>query len=453
MGVWERSPASRRIAQDDVALQVGYRLALPDDYTSADVIGSPYAIHGYRVDPRLGGDAALAALRERLRQLGLLLILDFVPNHLAVDHPWVLNHPDRFVQGSPASLLNEPHGYFSLEVGGRPLVFAHGRDPGFPGWTDTFQLDYRQPETRQTMVETLISVAAYCDGVRCDLAMLVLHDVFLRWGGEFDPPGAEFWPEAIRAVKTRYPDFLMLAEVYWDLEFKLQELGFDYAYDKRLYDRLMHENAASVRSHLGAGLDDQGRRDNLEYQRHLARFVENHDEARAVSVFGMPRSLAAAVLALMLPGLRLLHDGQIEGRQLKLPVQLGRRHPERPQPGIESFYRRLLAELTDPVFHDGEWRLLEPQEAWPENASYQSFVAYSWTYGDERRLVAVNMSPDRSQCYIPCRPAGLGGAAWDLRDLLSDRQYRRCGDALQDPGLYLDVAGYDYHVFELRRRA
>ena len=454
MGLWERSPASRKIAREDARLQAGYLQALPD-YTSEDVIGSPYAVLDYRVDLMLGGDAGLAALRERLRQLGLLLILDFVPNHLAIDHPWIRDHPDRLVQGSPASLQHEPNNYFQSGADDQPRVFAHGRDPVFGGWSDTAQLDYRRPETRQAMADTLVAVAERCDGVRCDMAMLVTHDVFLRtWGGEFDPPGAQFWPAAISAVKARYPDFLMLAEVYWDMEYELQQLGFDYTYDKRLYDFLLHRDAASIRTHLGAGLSNQSRLDNLDYQRHLARFVENHDEERALACFGMQRNLAAAALALTLPGFRLFHDGQLEGQRLRLPVQLGRRCPEPADSDVELFYRRLLTGLADPVFHNGEWRLLEPRQAWawPENPSYQNFVACSWVHGEEYRLVVVNMTAYQSQCYLPLDWPTLAGDHWELSDLLSDRQYVRPGDTLLEPGLYLDLGPYDYHLFQVQPR-
>ena len=238
MGVWERSPAARKIAQQHPGLQNEYHRALPD-YTSEDVVGSPYAVYRYCVDPALGEDEELATLRQRLRDLGLRLILDFVPNHLAIDHAWVTDHPEHLLQGSKAELLTEPNNYFSRDVGGYGQVFAHGRAPGSGAWTDTVQLDYRQPDTRRAMSETLMAVAERCDGVRCDMAMLVTHDVFRRtWGGEFSPSGAEFWPAAIDNVRARYSDFLMLAEVYWDLEFNLQQQGFDYTYDKRLYDRI-----------------------------------------------------------------------------------------------------------------------------------------------------------------------------------------------------------------------
>ncbi len=439
MGVWQRSPGGRRVAQEHSGLQVEYRRALPD-YTLEDVIGSPYAIYCYQVDPALGGDKELAVLRQRLRKLGLRLILDFVPNHLAVDHAWLTKRPERLVQGDPTSLIREPGNYFDHSTGDRQWVFAHGRDPNFDGWTDTVQLDYRRPDTRQAMSDVLMAVAKRCDGVRCDMAMLVSRDVFLRtWGGEFDPPWAEFWPTAIAGVKASHADFLMLAEVYWDLEWELQQQGFDYTYDKRLYDRLLGGDATSVRLHLHA---------SLEYQRHLARFIENHDEERALTAFGPQRSRAVATLALALPGLRLLYEGQLEGRQSKLPVQLGRRRSEPPEPGLEPFYRRLLVALRHPVFHDGDWRLLESQREWPGNLSYRNFVAYHWVLGEERRLVVANLAPEPAQCFLSLDLPALAGRAWRLQDLLSDSQYVRNGDELLARGLYLDLPGYGYHLFE-----
>ncbi len=437
MGVWQRSPRGREIAQELPYLQAEYRRALPD-YVSTDVVGSPYAIHRYQVDPALGGDEGLVVLRERLRQLGLRLILDFAPNHLAVDHAWVTEHPERLVQGSPADLRDGTDDYFQAQ--GR--VFAHGRDPNFPGWTDTVQVDYRQPHTRRAMTDILLALAECCDGVRCDMAMLVTRDVFLRtWDGDFEPAGAEFWPAAIAETKSTHPDFLMVAEVYWDLEYELQQMGFDYTYDKRLYDRLLRGDASLVREHLKLA--------SLEYQRHLVRFIENHDEERALAALGPLRSQAAATVALTLPGMRLVHEGQMEGRRLRLPVQLGRRSIEPPQPGMERFYRQLLAALRQPVFHEGEWRLLEPQAAWPGNPSYSNFVAHRWVLSEEWRLVVGNLASGPSQCYVRLDWPDLDGQTWELMDLLSEARYVREGDELLARGLYLDVPGWGSHLFRI----
>jgi hypothetical protein len=275
------------------------------------------------------------------------------------------------------------------------------------------------------------------------MAMLVVRDVFQRtWGGRFEPPGAEFWPEAIDRVRGQFPGFLFLAEAYWDLEWDLQQLGFDYAYDKRLYDRLLDGDSGAVRGHLGAAIG---------YQRHLARFIENHDERRAADAFGSARSRANATLALTLPGLRLLHEGQLEGRTIKLPVQLGRRWPEQVDWDTERFYRRLLAALRHPVFHDGEWRLLDPVEAWQGNPSHRGLVAHSWILGEELRLVVVNLMAEQGQGYVRLARPGLASGEWRLVDLLGEAVYARHGSELGDQGLFLDMPGYGHHLFAVRR--
>lgn len=91
---------------------------------------------------------------------------------------------------------------------------------------------------------------------------------------------------SIEAVRASRPDFLFLAEVYWDLEGRLQQDGFDYCYDKRLYDLLCGGQARPLQEHLSAGLNYQGR---------LARFLENHDEPRAAAMFPLPLHRAAAI--------------------------------------------------------------------------------------------------------------------------------------------------------------
>ena len=441
MGVWQRSRGSRRVSQTYPGWQDAYRQALPD-YTEDDVTGSPYAISDYSVDPALGGDDGLAALRCRLQELDLRLILDFVPNHMALDHAWLRTHPQRLVQGGADLLEREPENYFQTEIDGRPRVFAYGRDPYFAGWPDTAQLDYRKADTRRAMSDILLSIAQRCDGVRCDMAMLLTQEVFLRtWGGGFDPPKAEFWPAAITDLKARHPGFLTLAEVYWDMEWELQQHGFDYTYDKRLYDRLLEGDGVSVRAHLSAG---------GEFSRHLARFIENHDERRAAEAFGGQRSKAAAALALTLPGLRLVHEGQMEGYRAKLPVHLGRRQLEEPVEELLSFYQRLLDILRHPVFHEGQWQLLEPRPERADEPGYHHTVAHQWMHGDTGRVVIVNLSDQPVQFQLPLAMPQLAGRDWLLRDLLNDEDYVRIGDEMLGPGLTILLPAYGFHLFDIQ---
>ena len=127
----------------------------------------------------------------------------------------------------------------SCEVGG--AVLANGRDPYFPAWPDVVQLNAFAEELRGAATDVLTGIAEQCDGVRCDMAMLMMNDVFARtWGGRVGPaPQTDYWPEVIGRVRESHPGFLFLAEAYWDLEWDLQQQGFDYCYDKRLYDRLL----------------------------------------------------------------------------------------------------------------------------------------------------------------------------------------------------------------------
>jgi hypothetical protein len=357
---------------------------------------------------------------------------------MGTDHPWVEQHPDYFVQGSELDLTRAPQNYGRVKTSRGPLVLAYGRDPYFAGWPDTLQLDYSNPATQAAMIAELGRISGQCDGVRCDMAMLILPDVFERtWGRRPEP----FWPKAIGSVRRQHADFLFMAEVYWDLEWTMQQQGFDYAYDKRLYDRLREGHPQAVRGHLQAGLD---------YQNRLARFLENHDEPRAAATFPPGVHEAAAVVTYLAPGLRFFHQGQFEGRVKRISPHLIRGPNEPPNAAIRKFYERLLELLRRPVMRRGEWRLLECAPAWEGNGSSEAVIAYAWQDSDGSRvIVGVNYADHQSQCYVRLPFAGLAGAWWRLRDLLRSAQYDRDGNDLQSRGLYLDVPPWQCHVFEV----
>ncbi len=439
LGVWQTGAVARKISQSIPELLREYHEALPD-LRPQDICGSCFAIQGYKVRRDLGGNAALKRFRKRLSQRGLRLMLDFVPNHTAPDHPWVEAHPDYYVHGTPELLAQQPHNYTRLKKTSGASVWAYGRDPYFPGWSDTLQLNYGNPELRQAVVGELAKVAALCDGVRCDMAMLLLPEVFQRtWG----IPAAPFWPQAIQEVRSIFPDFVFMAEVYWDLEWTLQQQGFDYTYDKRLYDRLRERQARPVRQHFDAALD---------YQNKSVRFLENHDEPRAAKVFSSDEHRAAAVLTYLSPGLRFFHQGQIQGWQTKIPVQLCRAPDQPTDRLVNAIYLRLLELLHDDILRNGEWRLLECTPAWENNASWDSLIAFSWQgSGDRQWLAVVNYAPHPSQGYVRLPFPELGGATLRLKDLLSSAGYDRQGDDLLVHGLYLDLPPWEVNVFEVVR--
>jgi hypothetical protein len=439
MGVWERSAAAQQVAVEHPGLQAEYRAALPD-YQPADVVGSPYAIHQYTVDTRLGGRAELAALREKLTARGLKLILDFVPNHVAIDHPWTETHPECFIQGTQDDLDQKPDYFFQATNLNQVRIYANGRDPYFPAWTDTAQLNAFSPVLRAKAVDTLQDIASQCDGVRCDMAMLMTNKVFAQTWGERagQVPSLEYWEVVIPAVRAAHPDFLFMAEVYWDMEWDLLKQGFNYAYDKRLYDRMRTEPVRSIIAHLYA---------DLTYQQQMVRFIENHDEKRAAIALGPGRDLACAVLIATLPGATLIHEGQMVGRQIKLPVQLGRRVLEPDNTVIEALYRLLLNEVRHSVYHEGEWKLRECGPAWDLNASHRALIAYTWCNGEDRRLVAVNFTPTTSQARIALPDFDLAVKDWILRDELHQMEYERDGAEMAEHGLYIDLGPWQSHLF------
>jgi hypothetical protein len=379
------------------------------------------------------------------------LILDYVPNHTALDHPWVEDHPDYYVPGSQEDLARAPNTYTRAHSSRGKMILAHGRDPYFPGWPDTLQLNYGNPATQEAMIEELVKVAERCEGVRCDMSMLLLPDIFERtWGIRAQP----FWPKAIRRVRERFADFCFLAEVYWDLEWTMQQQGFDYTYDKRLYERLKVGHARPVREHFGGMLPPNRPPEHLlaglDYQDKLARFLENHDEPRAAAAFSPRVHKAAAVITFLAPGLRFFHQGQFEGRKKRISPHLCRAPNEPIDEELRRFYVRLLHLLRQQVVRDGQWQLLECAPAWEGNWTWDCFLAFGWQHASgERLLVTVNFASNRSQCYVRVPFPDLGNRRWRFQDLVGDAIYDREGNDLYSRGFYLDVSPWEASAFSL----
>jgi hypothetical protein len=438
MGVWERSLAGIAIANQNQSLLNDFRRALPD-FRPEDNVGSPYCVRRYVVDRRLGDAQGLAIAQRELSNRGINLILDFVPNHVAPDHPWVSGHPEYFIKGDANDARKDPASYVALSG----MVCACGRDPFFPAWPDVLQLNAFDPGLRQAVSETISSIAEQCDGIRCDMAMLVVNAIFERtWGTRAGRrPESEYWSELIPAIKKKHPGFLFIAEAYWDMEWELQQQGFDFCYDKKLYDRLEHGSAESIHAHVSA---------DLSYQSKLLRFIENHDEPCAAATFSPEKQRAAAVITSTLPGARLFHEGQFDGRKVRLPVFLGRRPEDSTDPGLHEFYAKLLKVIDRPVFREGQWRLCD-RTGWADNPSFQNLVAWSWLKDDDRFLIGVNFSDGAVQAHLQMPWADVGGGTWHLVDFLTGAMYERDGDEMRSPGLYVDLGPWSYHFFQCSR--
>jgi hypothetical protein len=445
MGVWERSPRGREIALAHPDLQGDYNSALPA-WTPDDVVGSPYAVHRYEVDAHLGGREGLAKFRAKLRHRNIGLILDYVPNHVAVDHHWTWEHPDYFINGTESDLINVPGGFYRAtdgETAGE--VIANGRDPYFPAWTDTAQVNAFSPTFRQAVIDLLRYMATQCDGIRCDMAMLLVTRIFAQtWGARAgEPPHTEFWQEVIPAVRESSPEFIFMAEVYWDMEDELQRHGFNYTYDKRLYDRLRHEPPHAVRDHLLASLD---------YQSQMVRFTENHDEGRALSAFGLEASIASSVISAALPGMKLFHEGQFEGRRTKIPVQLGSRPEEPINAQLRDFYKRFLSELQKQPYHEGAFMQLAANPIMGEDTSHEHILAFAWALEKSWRIVAVNMvnTPVKGRLMIP-NPAWRGTSPWRFEDVLTPGIVHLIpGDQVLSIGLALELSPHQACIFAVR---
>jgi hypothetical protein len=438
MGVWRRSLIGRRIFRTDPRNFPNFDSALPG-WKMRDVVGSPFSIQDYSPDPRIATGEGLTEIHNQLRRRGMGLILDFVPNHTGFDHGWITQHPDRYIQGSEEAFRRDPTDFYLVELANNENLFvARGRDPYFAPWSDVAQLNYFNPDCRQGMIGILKNIAQYCDGVRCDMAMLVTNEIFNRTWGNFlkswPTPATEFWEEAIAAL----PDFVWLAEVYWDMEWRMQELGFKFTYDKRLYDRLRDASAGQVHDHLRA---------DIRYQSKMARFLENHDEPRCATVF--PRERIAAVVTLLstLPGTRFYHHGQLSGAKTFVPMPLDKARPETDDRQIRELYEKVLRSADADVFHAGEWQLLEAQPAGDD--TFQDLIVYSWHSQTDHRLIVVNLGNRTAQGKI--QKAAVGASRNCLfRDLLDGNEYVWERAEIDKNGLYVKLGPYQAHVFEIR---
>lgn len=431
MGVWKRSPEAVKIARENQDI-TSYVRSVKPDFSMEDITASPYAVYEYTVDEELGGNEALAVFRKNLNERGIQLFLDFVGNHTALDSPVVLEHPELFITTGKKPPHIHPDWFFQTKNGD---YIAHGRDPYFAPWTDTAQLNYFNPKTRDFMTEKLLQVANMCDGVRCDMAMLSLNKVQRDTWWEFiggELPREEFWTQALGAVRAQHPEFVFMAEVYWGLEWDIQELGFDYTYDKVLYDRLRFADANSIRMHLRA--------EHLFQMRSL-RFIANHDEEEPLKAFGREKSLAAATIIATLPGARLFHLFQLMGRPVRMPVQYIKDDFPLDE-AVEKYYWKILEIASDPAFHGGQWSLKESVPVYAGETSCQNILCWQWKQRHTGKFVIINYSENPSQCRVPFK----GIADYKVREEIEGKDFNLPPE-LATQGMELVLKPYECKIF------
>ncbi|MCX7874533.1 MAG: alpha-amylase family glycosyl hydrolase [Melioribacteraceae bacterium] len=442
MGIWKTCDITiDKYCFEDFLIN-SYSKALKD-WKREDVIGSPYSINNYELNENICTESELKIFRDKLHSIGIGLILDFIPNHYSSESSLIYTNPEIFLQVDESTFNNDNHTYFQPNILEKKF-FAHGRDPFFPAWQDTVQVNICSNAARDFQKKALLKISEICDGVRCDMAMLALNNVFKNtWGSALSEKckeqNVEFWSEIIPFIKAKQNNFLFIAEAYWDLEWQLQQLGFDFTYDKILTDRLKFANAKEIHDHLTAEYD---------YQKKSLRFIENHDEERAITEFGKEKSKAASVIISTIYGGKLFFDGQFEGKKIKIPVQLGREPQEKILEDVKCFYEKLLTITSHKVFNYGEWKLLEPISSWINNFSFKNILAWEWNYETERRIVVVNYSSSIATCRLKIDVTGYPDE-FVIKDLLNQVEYLRSSEEIHSLGLYIELKPFHSHIFSL----
>ncbi len=326
-------------------------------------------------------------------------------------------------------------------------IFAHGKDPYFPAWVDTLQLNLLHPDLIKAHTENLLHAARQCDGLRCDMAMLALGDVFRgTWGPLADPADGspcadeDFWTTAIDKLRTEAPDCLLCGEIYWSMEGRMLDMGFDLAYDKAAYDILRHGDGRSLKGYETAV---------AKRLQSLVRFAENHDESRMAEAFGANRSVAALPLVLWHDGPILVHTGQLRGEQKPAGIHLSRQAPES---AVGEIARRseLLLGLWPKL---GESLAVEAIPAWPGNPSHECLVAKAWQSNNRKILLCVNFADHASQARLRLpgswTDTKVTGGVLEMNDHISGLKISPNRSEVGEAGLFVDLPAWGTHLFEI----
>ena len=428
MGVWKLGTYGLQFDQ-----QSDYSSVLPG-WTKDDVIGSPYAITEYTCNPDIGTDSDLTWLKKELNNRGMKLMLDFVPNHSAVDAPTASSNPKLYMRAPKG--VSDSKRYTNSGL-------AYGKDPYFDPWRDVIQWNYWEYETRKLMKDNLLTVLKYADGARCDMAHLVLNDVFGKtWATElnawgYQRPSDEFWAYAFKEVKQKYPKAILLAEVYEDWEIDLlHKLGFTYTYDKVLLDKL-EGSAYDVNDFIHYKTES--------YWGHAAHFVENHDENRAVYNMGgnIEKAKAAGTIAATLGGMIFFNHGQWYGYKNKLDVHLRRGASESINTNVQKYYDKLLKILTDPAFKSANYYFVYNMSG--DRAS--DFIAYIREQDSSHYLIVVNYQQNYGCAEVPIYNIAGSGIV-KVKEMISNIEYSRNADTMRGVGLTVCLSGFQAQIFK-----
>ncbi|MGA2727222.1 MAG: alpha-amylase family glycosyl hydrolase [Terracidiphilus sp.] len=466
IGVWERSRASKTIK-----LLCG----------NSDAVASAYSLFDYRIADDLGGERAYINLRDRAYHHGIRLASDMVPNHMGIDSPWVVEHPEWFIarpqppypaytfEGPDLSgdgrveIKIEDH-YFTQtdaavvfrrrdKASGETRFIYHGNDgTSFP-WNDTAQLDYLNPAVREQVIQTILHVARLFPVIRFDAAMTLAKRHFHRlW---FPGPGSsgaipsraeysmtdeefnrimphEFWREVVDRVAAEVPGTLLLAEAFWLMEgYFVRTLGMHRVYNSAFMNMMRDEENAKYRSVIKNTLEF-----DPDIMKRYVNFMSNPDERTAIDQFGTgDKCFGVAVLMSTLPGLPMFGHGQVEGFTEKYGMEYQRpRYDETPNPWLVERHEREIAPLLKKrwLFAESSNFLLydffEPSGSVDENV-----FAYSNRNGNERAVVIYNNRFGTAHGTIDFSAAYADKSTSQLRQ----RRLREGLNLTGDPGVIL----------------
>ncbi len=505
IGVWERSLASKRIKE-----------LLGDP----DAVASAYSLFDYEIASDLGGEEAFQNLRDRAWRRGIRMASDMVPNHVGIDSRWVVEHPEWFISLDyspfPAYRFNGPDLSWHGEVGiyledhyfdrsdaavvfkrvdrrnGNEKFIYHGNDGTRMPWNDTAQLNYLNPDVREAVIQTILSVARKFPVIRFDAAMTLAKRHYQRlWFPEPGTGGAipsraehgmpkeqfnrfipeEFWRQVVDRVAQEAPDTLLLAEAFWLLEgYFVRTLGMHRVYNSAFMNMVKDEENSKYRSVMKNTLEF-----NPEVLKRFVNFMSNPDEETAVTQFGKgDKYFGVCTMMVTMPGLPMFAHGQVEGFNEKYGMEY--RHAkweEQPDQELIERHEREIFPLMKRrhLFSDVKHFLLYDFFT-PEGYVNENVFAYSNRSGDERSLIIYHNKYEsargwvRSSVAYSIKPAegdertliqkdlGEGLGLHDdqayfciFRDNVTGLEYIRSSEELCKRGLYVELGAYKYHVF------
>ena len=428
MGVWKLGNYGLEFDK-----KLDYSEWLPN-WTEEDVIGSPYAVYEYTCNPDIGTDNDLMWLKAILNSKGMKLMLDFVPNHSAVDAPQAKSNPDMYIR-APEGIKDENR----YTEGG----LAYGANENHFTWKDVLQWNYWNKDTIEFMKNNIIKIMSFADAIRCDVAYQEINDVFGRtWPEELEKygytkPEEEFWTYAIKAAKKLNPNIIFLAEAYKD-EYNeiLIKLGFDYAYNRNILKKLM----SSKDDFVEYIKDKQG-----SFWKDKANFVENHDELRVVHNMGdnYKKAKAAGTIAATIGGMIFMNHGQWIGKKNMLDVHLRRGQDEPVNYEIKSHYQRLNQIIKNKTFRSDNFYYAGVIDGERKD----DFIAYIREDEESHYLVVVNFSENEGCANVPIY--NLKGRRYTLvYDLLNDVEYIKTYDIVKNQGLKVCLKAWESQIFK-----